>query len=90
MGYVSRFATEVTPEDVGRRVTLRVQLPDRRFRDIVGVLESWHDGMIRVRRRDGGVTDLTAADVVGSRIVPQRPPRRRAEDRAAGGEPTES
>ncbi|MFC3997164.1 hypothetical protein ACFOVU_14620 [Nocardiopsis sediminis] len=78
MGYVSRFVTEVTPGDVGRRATLRVRVPDGRFRDIVGVLESWQDGVIRVRRRNGGVTEVTADDIVASKIVPQEPPRRRA------------
>ncbi|RNL78192.1 putative acetyltransferase [Halostreptopolyspora alba] len=77
MRFGSRFTTEVTPDDIGRRATLRVQLPDGRFRDIVGVLESWRDGIIAVRRRDNSVTDVTADDVVASRIVPQEPPPRR-------------
>nr|WP_246422206.1 hypothetical protein [Nocardiopsis mwathae] len=56
---------------------MRIQLPDGRFRDIVGVLESWQNGLISVRRRDGTVTEVIADDVVGSRIVPQQPPPRR-------------
>ncbi|CAM3934361.1 hypothetical protein GCM10009799_40280 [Nocardiopsis rhodophaea] len=77
MGFVSRFTTEVTPDDLGRRATLRIQLPDGRFRDIVGVLEAWQNGVIMVRRRDGSVIEVIADDVVGSRIIPQQPPRRR-------------
>ncbi|WP_312885568.1 putative acetyltransferase [Lipingzhangella halophila] len=80
MGYVARLSTEVTPDHVGRRATLRVQLPDGRFRDIVGVLESWRDGVITVRKRDNSVADVTANDVVASRIVPQHPPRRRTRE----------
>ncbi|TQN32771.1 hypothetical protein FHX37_2754 [Haloactinospora alba] len=77
MGFVSRFTQEVTSHDVGRRATLRSQLPDGRFRDIVGVLESWQDGVIHVRRRDGTLAEVAADTVVASRIVPQQPPRRR-------------
>ncbi|MFC7326813.1 hypothetical protein [Marinactinospora rubrisoli] len=77
MGYVARLADSVTPQDVGRRVTLRNRLPDGRFRDIVGVLVSWENGVLRVRRRDGSVGEVAARDVVASRVVPQHPPRRR-------------
>ncbi|ASU82674.1 hypothetical protein CDO52_07625 [Nocardiopsis gilva YIM 90087] len=77
MGFVSRFTTEVTPDDLGRRATLRIQLPDGRFRDIVGVLESWQNRVIKVRRRDGSVIEVIADDVVGSKIIPQKPPPRR-------------
>ncbi|WP_067963093.1 putative acetyltransferase [Nocardiopsis trehalosi] len=84
MGFVSRFTAEVTSADVGRRATLRVRLPEGGFRDIVGVLESWREGVILVRRRDGRVTEVTADDIVASKIVPREPPRRRS----AGGRPT--
>ncbi|WP_285757614.1 hypothetical protein [Nocardiopsis ansamitocini] len=68
--------------DLGRRATLRIKLPDGRFRDIVGVLEWWDAGVIGVRRRDGSAARVDEADVVASRIVPQQPPPRR---RAAPG-----
>ncbi|RCV48326.1 hypothetical protein DEF23_25170 [Marinitenerispora sediminis] len=87
MGYVARLANTVTPQDVGRRVTLRNRLPDGRFRDIVGVLESWEDGVIRVRRRDGETAAVEARDVVASRIVPQHPPRRRGRPDTGRGDP---
>lgn len=77
MGLMSRLSAELTPEHVGRRATVRVGLPNGGFRDIVGVLESWQDGLLRMRRRDGSVTEVTAADIAGSRIVPQQPPERR-------------
>ncbi|MDA8369570.1 MAG: hypothetical protein M0026_06835 [Nocardiopsaceae bacterium] len=82
MGFVSRFTTEVTAQDLGRRATLRIKLPEGGFRDIVGVLESWQDGIIQVRRRDGSMTEVTADAIVASKIVPQQPPRR---GRGAGG-----
>ncbi|MDA0563024.1 hypothetical protein LG943_01535 [Streptomonospora sp. S1-112] len=77
MGFTSRLSDELTPRHIGRRAAVRVRLPEGGFRDIVGVLESWQDGVIRMRRRDGSVTEVTAADVAGSRIVPQQPPTRR-------------
>ncbi|MUL39814.1 hypothetical protein FZ103_01235 [Streptomonospora sp. PA3] len=84
MGFAPRLRAEATPEDIGRRATVRLRLPGGGFRDIVGVLESWQDGLIRIRRRDGTVTEVTADDVAGSRIVPQQPPTRRR----GGGRPT--
>lgn len=78
MGYVARLRTLVTPEDVGRRATLRIRLPGGGFSDIVGVLESWDNGVITVRRRDGAVTEVTANDVVASKVVPREPPPRRS------------
>ncbi|GAB3449235.1 hypothetical protein GCM10027570_23550 [Streptomonospora sediminis] len=77
MGFAARMAAEATPDHVGRRASVRLRLPGGGFRDIVGVLESWQDGLIRIRKRDGSVTKVTAADVVASRIVPQQPPTRR-------------
>ncbi|GAA1772611.1 hypothetical protein GCM10009834_33810 [Streptomonospora arabica] len=77
MGPGPRMRQELTPGDIGRRATVRLRLSGGGFRDIVGVLESWQDGLLRLRRRDGNVTEVTAEDVAGSRIVPQRPPTRR-------------
>ncbi|MGI5120316.1 hypothetical protein ACQEU5_12375 [Marinactinospora thermotolerans] len=77
MGFVARLSDSVTPQDIGRRVTVRIQLPDGRFRDIVGMLEAWEDGLITVRRHDDTVTEVTADDVVASRVIPPSPPRRR-------------
>ncbi|GAA3741315.1 hypothetical protein GCM10022402_21390 [Salinactinospora qingdaonensis] len=72
-----RLVHRVTPKDIGRRATVRVQLSDGRFRDIVGVLESWEDGVIQVRRRDDTVARVIEKEIVASKIVPQQPPRRR-------------
>ena len=64
MGYVARFTHAITKDDVGQRVTVRFRLPDGRFRDIVGVLESWHDDVLVLRRRDGSLAHVTAAEIV--------------------------
>lgn len=76
MGYAARLRALVTPDDVGRRVTLRVRLPDGMFSDIVGVLESWEHGIAVVRRRDETVTEVITNDIAASKVVPQEPPRR--------------
>lgn len=76
VGYVARFTHAVTKDDVGQRVTVRFRLPDGRFRDIVGVLESWHDDVLVLRRRDGSLAHVTAAEIVASKVVPPQPPRR--------------
>ncbi|GII80180.1 hypothetical protein Sru01_51620 [Sphaerisporangium rufum] len=66
-----RFVVAVTPADVGRRVTVRRRDPAG-FRDAVGVLESWRDGVLAVRRRDGTLVEIPAAAVVAARVVPDR------------------
>ncbi|WP_084722759.1 putative acetyltransferase [Streptomonospora alba] len=86
MGSAPRLRSELTPDHVGRRANVRLRLPGGGFQDIVGVLESWQDGLLRLRRRDGTVAEVTADDVAGSRIVPQQPPTRR---RGTGRPPTD-
>lgn len=78
LGYVARLTHSVTADDTGQRVTVRFRLPDGRFRDIVGVLESWHGDVLTLRRRDGSTAPVAAGDVVASKVVPGEPPRRRS------------
>jgi hypothetical protein len=66
-----RLVVAVVPSDVGRRVTVRRREPDG-FRDAVGVLESWDDGVLRVRKRDGTLVDIPEETVVAARVVPER------------------
>ena len=66
-----RLVIAVTPSDVGLRVTVRRKDPDG-FRDAVGVLESWADGVLRVRRRDGTVVVIPEGTVVAAKVVPGR------------------
>lgn len=66
------------PADVGRRVTLRRQLLDAApgqpsLGDVVGVLERWEAGSLRLRRRTGEVVEVPEITVVAGRVVaPER------------------
>ncbi|MDH2429888.1 hypothetical protein PYR91_31070 [Sphaerisporangium sp. TRM90804] len=70
-----RFVVAVSASDVGRRVTVRRRDSDG-MRDTVGVLESWANGVLRVRRRDGAVVEISEETVVAAKVVPERPPGR--------------
>ncbi|MET8157424.1 hypothetical protein ABZT47_13685 [Sphaerisporangium sp. NPDC005289] len=61
----------VSPADVGRRVTVRRADPDG-FRDTVGVLESWQDGLLQVRKHDGTLVSVREEALVAARVVPER------------------
>lgn len=75
------YANEVGPEQVGQRVTIRYLVDDagtERPTDVVGMLRGWDaGGTVTVERRDGSTTELPAAAIVASRILPDAPPRRR-------------
>lgn len=73
----ARFEISITSDDVGRRVSTRRRLPDGRFTDAVGVLESWRDGLLIVRRRDGSVAEVPEDALVAGKVVPPAPPPRR-------------
>ncbi|GIH69280.1 putative acetyltransferase [Sphaerimonospora thailandensis] len=68
---VARLVVTVNPDDVGRRVTLRRRAPGG-FRDAVGVLESWHDGVLAVRKRDGTLVEIAEETLVAGKVVPSR------------------
>lgn len=72
----ARLVVRVTTADVGRRVSLRRRLSSGAYSDVVGVLESWADGVLRVRRRDGSVVSVPADTLVAGKVVPPAPPRR--------------
>ncbi|MEU8267399.1 hypothetical protein AB0B89_09540 [Sphaerisporangium sp. NPDC049002] len=42
------------------------------FRDTVGVLESWHEGLLKVRKRDGTLVGIPEEKVVAAKVVPER------------------
>lgn len=75
------YATEVGPDHVGRRVTIRHlgdEGGDDRPTDVVGHLRRWDpDGRVTVEKRDGTLVDLRADRVLASRLIPDAPPRRR-------------
>ena len=72
-----RYVHRVTPDDVGRRVSVRRWLDEERTEagDVLGDLLAYEDGHLTVDGRDGPVT--FAEDVVlASRLVPPPPPPR--------------
>lgn len=79
-----RLVHRISPKDVGHRVSVRIRLPGGGFTDIVGVVESWADGVLTLRRRDGSTTEVEESTIAASRVVPPVPPRRR------GGRPPQA
>jgi hypothetical protein len=67
----------ITPDDVGRRVSVRRRVPEG-FRDAVGILVSWGDGVLTVRKRDGSLVEIAEDSLVAGKVVPppREPPRR--------------
>ncbi|WP_033424395.1 hypothetical protein [Actinomadura flavalba] len=84
-GYLAaRLVVSISPADVGQRVSLRRRLPTGEYSDVVGVLESWSAGTLRVRRRDGAVAQVAEAALAAGKVVPAAPPRRRARPEPPG------
>jgi N-acetylglutamate synthase len=48
--------------------------------DVLGVCESWADGVVVVRREKGDLVEIATADIVSGKPVPPRPPRHRRLD----------
>jgi N-acetylglutamate synthase len=77
----AQYAVNVTPADVGRRVSARSRIPapargGPTMTDTVGTLVSWHDGLLEIEVRDGSLRRLPETDLVAARLLPDRPPRR--------------
>ncbi len=77
-----RYVVRITPDDVGRRVTVRTRIPagpgEPATTDTVGTLLAWRDGFLQIRRRDGAVRTVAEADLLAARVVeppPSRPGR---------------
>lgn len=68
----------VTPNDVGRRVSVRQRLegPGPSATDTVGRLLSWDDDTLRIQRKDGSVAAIPAADLMAGKVIGDQPPRR--------------
>ncbi|GAA0987827.1 hypothetical protein GCM10009555_067960 [Acrocarpospora macrocephala] len=64
-----RLTVSISAEDVGRKVTVRRQVPEG-FRDVVGILEAWSDGMLAVRKRDGTLVEFPENTMVAAKVVP--------------------
>ncbi|WP_425413478.1 hypothetical protein [Nonomuraea maritima] len=59
---------------MGARVTTRRRVPGG-FRDAVGILLSWDDGVLKVRKKDDTVVEIPEETLVAARVVPAAPPR---------------
>ncbi|WP_119727400.1 putative acetyltransferase [Thermomonospora amylolytica] len=75
--FAARLVVSVSEADVGRRVSLRRRLPSGQYSDVVGVLESWENGVLTVRRRTGELVEVPRDIVVAGKVVPPPPPPRR-------------
>jgi hypothetical protein len=71
-----RYAQEVGPGDAGVRISLRRRYPDGQLGDVLGVLESWVDGVVTLVRAEGERVVLAEGDVIATRRIPPPPARR--------------
>jgi hypothetical protein len=65
-------ANQVTPSDLGRRVSFRFELPNGFQSEVVGVFERWDEGAQTyfVRRKNDEVVRVPARGVRFGKIVP--------------------
>ena len=71
-----RGRNQVTPQDLGRRVTFQFELPNGFISEVVGVLERW-DGEAAtyfVRKKDGTEVRVPARGVRHGKLIPDPPP----------------
>jgi len=63
---------QVTPADLGRRVTFQFELPNGYLGEAVGVLERWDDAAetFFVRKKDGTQARVPARGVRFGKVVP--------------------
>lgn len=74
-GFGARLNITITPSDVGKRVTTRRRVPEG-FRDAVGELEFWRDGVLGVRKRNGTLVEIDEETLAAARVVQEPfPPR---------------
>lgn len=73
-------SSSLGPHVVGQRVVVRRVLPGETgptggpaMTDVLGICESWADGIVTVRREDGSVVEIRTADIVSGKPVPPRP-----------------
>ncbi|GAA3233429.1 putative acetyltransferase [Nonomuraea helvata] len=70
----ARLVIAITSQDIGARITTRRRVPGG-FRDAVGILVSWEDGLLKVRKRDGTLVEIQEETLVAAKVVPAAPPR---------------
>lgn len=73
----ARAVHRVTPDDVGRRVSIRHLVPtgggDQQASDVVGRLLGYEGGVLALVDRDGQLALVDEAAIVASRVVPAHP-----------------
>ena len=74
--FAARLVVSITPGDVVQRVSVRRRLPTGEYSDVVGVLESWSSGVLRIRRRNDEVVEVPENILAAGKVVPPMPPRR--------------
>lgn len=72
----------LSPRLVGQRVVVRSRVPDQTgpsggpaFTDVLGVLESWAEGVLTIRTADHELVEIPSALIVSGKPVPPRPSR---------------
>ncbi|MEV4017028.1 hypothetical protein AB0J35_41700 [Nonomuraea angiospora] len=70
----ARLIIAITSQDIGARITTRRRVPGG-FRDAVGILVSWENGLLKIRKRDGSVVEIPEGTLVAAKVVPAAPPR---------------
>ncbi|GAA3110814.1 hypothetical protein [Nonomuraea salmonea] len=70
----ARLVIAITSQDIGARITTRRRVPGG-FRDTVGILVSWADGTLKIRKRDGTEVEIPEETLVAAKVVPAAPPR---------------
>jgi hypothetical protein len=65
----ARLAITISPANVGERVTVRRRVPEG-FRDAVGELVSWRDGLLVVRKRNGDLVEIDENTLAAAKVVP--------------------
>ncbi len=73
----ARYKQRLTPDDVGKRVSIRRWVEDEergtRPTDVVGRLVQWADDELVVRTREDRLVAVYVSDIVTSRVVPEHP-----------------
>jgi hypothetical protein len=87
--FPARLVVSITPEDVGRRVSLRRRLHTGGYSDVVGVLESWSGGTLVIRRRDDELVEVAEETLAAGKVVPPPPAKADPAIRASRERPPE-
>ncbi|WP_456095367.1 putative acetyltransferase [Parafrankia discariae] len=70
------YVVHITPADIGSRVVIRRRISGPLpLSDVLGTLESWSDGELRLRRTDGTTVSVPEESLVAARVVPLTPRR---------------